>query len=195
MTPTQIGWSNVVNHHTWPEPQTVSQTATSTNIFEWGKLSLSPKFFHFHLAVTDMLNTDFFLPQHIHCQATNNFRIRYETQETFLKKIQKKVRHSFPLHGFSSTNSPTSLYGPTLYTGIKEGINHEITESVGLEKTFKIIMSSHQASSTTRPCPRVHVSAGGGIVALRSEWTHFYNPNRASHALETSEIHSAISSV
>lgn len=159
------------------------------------KIIIKPKILSFSFSCNWHVEHRFFLPQHIHCQATNNFRIRYETQETFLKKIQKKVRHSFPLHGFSSTNSPTSLYGPTLYTGIKEGINHEITESVGLEKTFKIIMSSHQASSTTRPCPRVHVSAGGGIVALRSEWTHFYNPNRASHALETSEIHSAISSV
>lgn len=195
MTPTQIGWSNVVNHHTWPEPQTVSQTATSTNIFEWGKLSLSPKFFHFHLAVTDMLNTDFFYPSTFTARPPIIFELDMKHKKLFLRKFRKKVRHSFPLHGFSSTNSPTSLYGPTLYTGIKEGINHEITESVGLEKTFKIIMSSHQASSTTRPCPRVHVSAGGGIVALRSEWTHFYNPNRASHALETSEIHSAISSV
>lgn len=89
MTPAQIGCSNMVNHHTWPEPQAVSQTDASTNTFKLGKLSLSPKFFHFHLAGTDMLNTDF-LPQHIHCQATNDFLIRCETQETFLRKIQTK---------------------------------------------------------------------------------------------------------
>lgn len=160
------------------------------------KIIIKPKILSFSFSCNwHVEHRFFFYPSTFTARPPIIFELDMKHKKLFLRKFRKKVRHSFPLHGFSSTNSPTSLYGPTLYTGIKEGINHEITESVGLEKTFKIIMSNHQASSTTRPCPRVHVSAGGGIVALRSEWTHFYNPNRASHALETSEIHSAISSV
>lgn len=49
---------------------------------------------------------------------------------------------------------------PLPLTGAKQDLIHGLTESFGLEKTFKITKSSHSSSTvrfTTNPHPRCHI--------------------------------------